>query len=236
MTVAGALRDALRVYRLLWSRSVLVAAIVYALIALVQIVEHVTSGGLASLLGLIAGIAVITGPLLVQGALIYIVRNVHEGRVPESVGTLFADARSRLWRLFVAAILYALGVAFGLLLFIVPGFIVAARWSLMPAIVMLENKDVGDALRRSRELVRGHTGTVFMCLFVSGIVVAAPSFALLLSGAGFGTTTFLDFVWSSLTAPFAAHLLTVIYYKRSEFTRPVIDPAVLQWKSVWEGR
>jgi hypothetical protein len=236
VSVGSTLRDALRVYRLLWSRSVLVAAIVYALIALVQLVEHAAGGGAAALLGLIAAAASLAGPALVQGALIGIVRNVHEGRAPESIKQLLGDARGRLWRLIGAAFVYAFGIIGGLLLFVVPGLIVVARWSLMPAVVMLEGKGVGDARRRSRELVRGHTFAVFMCLLLSGLVVAAPAVVVLTARTGFGSSTFVNFVWSALTAPFIAHLLTVIYYRRAEFTRPVIDPAVLQWENVWEGR
>jgi len=236
LPVGATLGDAFRVYRLLFARSVLVAAIVYALIAILEIVQHVTSGGVATLLSLVVAIASLAGPSLVQGALIGIVRSVHEGRAPEPVEQLLAAARTRLMRLIGAAFVYAFGIAGGLLLFIVPGLIVAARWSLMPAIVMLEGRSVGDARRRSRDLVRGHSVAVFMCLLVAGVIILVPAGIVLKSGMGFGTATFVDFVWSSLTAPFTAHLLTVIYYRRSESARPVIHPDVLQWRSVWEGR
>lgn len=236
LPVGATLLDALRVYRLLFSRSVLVAAIVYALIAVLQIVEHAASGAGAALVGLLAALATLAGPALVQGALVDVVRSVHEGRPPASVQRLLAGARARLVRLVGAAFVYAFGIVGGLILFVVPGLIVVARWSLMPAVVMLEGKSVGEARRRSRDLVRGHSVAVFACLLVSGVVIAAPSIALLLVNPSFGTSTFLDFIWSSLTAPFAAHLLTVIYYRRSESSRPVIHPEVTQWRSVWEGR
>jgi hypothetical protein len=236
MPIGATLADAFRVYRLLWVRSVLVAAIVYALIAVLQIVEHAASGPGASLLALLVFLATIAGPALVQGALVYIVRNIHDGRPPESVGGLFADARERLWRLIGASIVYALGIFGGMILLIVPGLMVAARWALMPAVVMLEGRGVGDARRRSRDLVRGHSVAVFACLFVAGLIIVLPSAVIVFAIGSFGTSTFASFVWSALTAPFAAHLLTVIYYRRSEATRPVIHPDVLLWQSVWEGR
>lgn len=236
MSVGATLADAFSVYRLLWSRSVLVAAIVYALIALLQIVEHAANGGAAKLLAFFVAITTLAGPALVQGALIGIVRNVHEGRAPESVGRALENARTRLIRLVGAAFVYAFGIFGGLLLLIVPGLIVVARWSLMPAVVMLEGKTVGEARRRSRELVLGQSVPVFVCLFLSGVVIVAPSIVLLFAKPGFGTTTFIDFAWSALTAPFVAHLLTVIYYRRAEAGRPVIHPEVLRWKNVWEGR
>jgi hypothetical protein len=234
--IGDTLRDALRVYRLLWSRSVLVAASVYALVAVVELVEHATSGAAAAVLALLTAAVSLAGPALVQGALIGVVRNVHEGRAPESVQKLLGDARARMGRLIGASFVYAFGILGGLLLFIVPGLIVVARWSLMPAVVMLEGKSVGEARRRSRDLVGGHSIAVFMCIFVSGVIAVAPSVALLAARTSFGTSTFVEFVWSALTAPFVAHVLTVIYYRRSDAARPVIDPAVLQWKNVWEGR
>jgi hypothetical protein len=43
------------------------------------------------------------------------------------------------------------------------------------------------------------------------------------------------FVWTSLTAPFAAHVLTVIYYHLTDPARPVIHDDVFTWPSVWGG-
>jgi Uncharacterised protein family (UPF0259) len=236
LPVRESLRDALRVYRLLFQRSVLVAAIVYAAIAVLQIVGHAASGPGAALVSLVAAVATLAGPELVQGALIQIVRNVHEGRVPEGTRSLLTDARRRLWRLIGVSFVYAFGIGLGLVLFIVPGLIVMVCWSLMPAVVMLEGAGVWDSRRRSSQLVRGAGGAVFICLFVTFVVIAAGSLLIISRHLGFGTETFLSFVWSTLTAPFAAHLLTVIYYRRNDPTRPVIDPAVLSWRSVWDGR
>src|SRR5437867_607334 len=48
--------------------------------------------------------------------------------------------------------------------FIVPGGLLAIRWALAPPIVMLEGLNARAAMRRSRELVRGHRGDVFRVL------------------------------------------------------------------------
>lgn len=237
LPVAASLGDAVRLYRLLFQRSVLVAAIVYGAIAILQIVEHAASGGAAGLLAFLVLVCTLAGPALVQGSLIQIVRSVHEGRAPEPVRRLFAGAWGRVVRLVGASFVYAFGAAFGLLLLVLPGLAVLARWSLMPAVVMLEDRDVWASRRRSTELVRGQSVEVFLCLLVSFVLIigGAALFAFAL-GLGFGTQTFMSFVWSSLAAPFAAHLLTVIYYRRSDPGRPVIDPSVLGWRNVWEGR
>jgi hypothetical protein len=236
LPVWASLGDAFRVYRLLFQRSVLVAATVYAVIALLEIAHHVSTGGVAQLLALLAFVSTLAGPSLVEGALIEIVRNIHEGRAPESTHRVFAGAAGRLVPLIGASLVYAVGVAFGLLLLIVPGLVILARWSLMPAVVMLERKGVYDARSRSNTLVRGQTRQVLGCVLASFAILVGGSFVILSLNLGFGTETFASFVWSSLAAPFTAHLLTVIYYRRADPGRPVIHPAVLTWKSVWEGR
>jgi hypothetical protein len=100
------LADALAIYRLLFKRSVMTAAVVYAVIALVDLGHHALSGQRAQVLALVSFVAGFGGPLVVQGALVQIVRNVHEGAAPEEIPALFRRARERLWALLGAAIVY----------------------------------------------------------------------------------------------------------------------------------
>jgi hypothetical protein len=94
---------------------------------------------------------------------------------------------------------------------------------------------VWDARDRSRALVKGETGRVLGCLAIAYSVNALFFVPAAFIHVGFGTLVFLIFVWSTLTAPFEAHVLTVIYYRLSEPQRPVIHPNVERWESVWEG-
>ena len=55
------------------------------------------------------------------------------------------------------------------------------------------------------------------------------------SHVSFGIHTFSAFVWSSLTAPYEAHILTVLYSRFADPKAPVIHPDVRSWCSVWEG-
>jgi hypothetical protein len=109
-----------------------------------------------------------SGPVVVQGALIHIVRNVHEGRPPERIPSLIREAGRRFWSLIGAPILYGLGFFFGLLLLIVPGVIVAARWCLLAPLIMLEGRFVGAARERSTDLVRARTATVALDIRLGG--------------------------------------------------------------------
>src|SRR3977135_1166033 len=130
LTIGGTFGDALSVYRLLFQRSVLTAALVYAVTTLVEIAHHATSSTPARGLAVLAFVLTLAAPLLVQGALVEIVRAVHEGRPPEEVGELRASARDRFWRLLGASLLYGLGVIVGLVLLVVPGLVIAPRWGL----------------------------------------------------------------------------------------------------------
>ena len=134
------------------------------------------------------------------------------------------------------AVANCFGCFFGLILLIIPGFVVAARWSLLAPLVVLEERTVREARDRSSSLVKGKTETVLVCVVLTFILTDSFFLALLFWHTGFGLRVLLSFAWSSLTAPFAAHVLTVLYYRLADATRPVIDPEVLKWRSVWEGR
>src|SRR5436189_1325221 len=62
---------------------------------------------------------------------------------------LLNDANSRLLSLVGASLIYSIGVVIGLVLLIVPGLLVAARWSLMAPAIMLEEKLAFSAKDRS---------------------------------------------------------------------------------------
>ena len=72
--------DALRLYRLLFRRSVLTAAIVFAFLAAVNVANDFPSGASSFGLRTLGFVLSLAAPVVVQGALVEIVRNVHEGR------------------------------------------------------------------------------------------------------------------------------------------------------------
>ena len=90
---------------LLLRRSVLTAAIVFALIGGLDPLDAAVDRSGAhigfALLSFALGLA---GPVLVRGALVEIVRNVHEGRRPDSIGALLTNAWRRILSLFWASL------------------------------------------------------------------------------------------------------------------------------------
>jgi hypothetical protein len=231
-------RDAARIYRLLLRRTIVTGAIVFGVVALVDVArDHTPGRGAAIGFGILGFVLDFAGPVFVQGALIEIVRNVHKGRAAKEIGALYGTARRRFWPLFWASVVYSFGVLFGLLLLVVPGLLAAARWSLMAPYVVLEGEDTGNALDRSRATVIGRTRQVMWIVVVTFVLLSGTSGLIVYFGLPGGATSWIlfSFVWSSLTAPFEAHVLSVVYYRLTEPERPVIHDDVQHWRSVWEG-
>ena len=121
----------------------------------------VGTGSAALLVALITAVVSLVGTFWLQGALVYAVDDVRDGRIDSSIGDLFERVRPYLGTLIVAGILAGLGIALGLVLLIVPGLILLTWWCLIVPVIVLEGKRVGESFSRSRELVRGHGWTVF---------------------------------------------------------------------------
>jgi hypothetical protein len=244
MNVGDVLDDAWQVYRLLFRRSVTIAAGVYLVVDLLEELGGYNTG-LRIAAGLLAIVATFAGPLLVQGALVEIVRAVHEGRRPAPIAELLSHAARRIVSLLGASIVYGFGVFFGLLALIVPGLLASARWALMVPAIMLEGHTTLDALDRSRRLVRGvdtelgdRTWTVFGVLFLTfvltGLISSIPT-AFFFVDVSRWIQLVVGVLASAVTAPYSAHVLSVLYYRFVDPDRPTIDSAVRDWPSVWEG-
>jgi hypothetical protein len=222
VTVSGVLSDALVVYRRLVRRSVVVAGLVFAVIALADALAARSATAGATIVSLLLALV---GGLLVQGALVEVVRDLHEGRPAEAVAVYYDRTRGRLGTLLGASLLYGLGVVAGFVLLVVPGLIAVARWSLVVPLVVIEGRDVRDAFRRSSQLVTGQTGSVLVLVLVANLLTSAIGVAITVA-LGF-LPTFLA-IWlggtiaGAVAVPYGAYVLTVLYYRLSEPGRPVL--------------
>ena len=160
-----------------------------------------------------------------QGALVEVVRDVRDGRADRTIGEIYQAVSPRLPALIVAGILAGLGIAVGLILFIVPGLFLLTIWSMLVAVIVIEGKSAGEAFGRSREVVRGHGWEVFGLIIVTFVIVAVASGVIRLLFAplpDFFDIWFGSLVAHSLTVPFAAATLTTAYFK---LTAPAPEPA-----------
>jgi hypothetical protein len=238
VSIGEVLADAWRIYRRLIRRSIVVAGLIFAVVGLADALASRSSTTLTRLVALGLGLV---GGLLVQGALVEVVRDLHEGREIRSIGAIYGSTRGRLGTLLGASILYGIGVVIGLFLLLVPGLIFAARWSLIVPLVMIEGLGWREAFARSSALVKGQTGRVLVVNLLSNVLSALASIALAAFFIWF--PPFLS-AWiggaiaGALVVPYGAHVLTVLYYKLTEPERPVLADTATRsdWQSIWNEK
>jgi hypothetical protein len=222
VTVGGILGEAWGLYTKFFSRFFVVAVVVFLVVNLVNAVLGSivgTGSGVALLVALITTIVSLVGTFWVQGALVYAVDDVRDGRIDSSVGDLFERVKPYLGTLIVAGILAGLGIAVGFVLLIVPGLVLLTWWCLIVPVIVLEGKQVGESFSRSRELVRGHGWTVFGVIIVSVIAIAIASGVI--QSIFFFLGSFLRYwiggaIASAIVDPFLAVALTLMYFKLRE--------------------
>jgi hypothetical protein len=219
MTVGGVLGEAYDLYKRFFKQFFLVAAAVFILLDLLTAIAADANGDQASAGGafwtIVSLVVGIVGSLWVQGALTATVADIRDGRADDDIETTYKRVRPFLGTLFVAGILAGLGIALGFVALIVPGLFLAARWSLVTPVVVLEKLGATDALRRSWELVRGHTWTVL------GVVLVTLLLALVAHGVFAAVFLFLPnflrnwiggVIANSIVTPFVALAWTTMYF------------------------
>jgi hypothetical protein len=235
VSIGEVLADAWRIYRRLIRRSIVVAGLIFAVVGLADALSERTNTTLTRLVALGLGLV---GGLLVQGALVEVVRDLHEGREVRRIGAVYASTRGRLGTLLGVSILYGIGVVIGFVLLLVPGLIALARWSLVVPLVMVEQLGWREAFARSSALVKGQTGRVLVVNLISNLLSGIASVAL--AGIFIWFPPFFS-AWiggaiaGAIVVPFGAHVLTVLYYKLTEPERPVLADAATRsdWQSIW---
>ena len=218
MSVGGVLSESWRLYTRFFTRFFVIAVIVYLIVNLVNAVVATLFGGgegVSLLLALITTVVSLVGTFWLQGALVFAVDDVRDGRIDSTIGEVFERVRPRLGTLILAGILAALGIAFGLVLLIVPGLIFLTWWCLIVPVIVLEGKAVGESFSRSRELVRGHGWTVFGVVLITAILTAIASGLIQAIFSFLGS--FLRYwiggaIASAVVGPFFAVALTVMYF------------------------
>ncbi len=218
MTFGGILGGAWELYTKFFARFFVIAVIVFGIVNLLNALVATLVGGGAGigvLLALFTDVIGLVGIFWLQGALVYAVEDVRDGKVDTTVGQIFERVRPYLWTLILAGVLAALGITVGLILLVVPGLILLTWWCLMVPVIVLEGTSVGEAFGRSRELVRGHAWTVFGVVIVAGLLSGIAAGIIQAIFGFFGT--FLQ-IWiggtisSAIVGPFVAIALTLMYF------------------------
>jgi hypothetical protein len=107
---------------------------------------------------------------------------------PITTGEAYAAAWKRLPALAASAALAALAIAGGMLLLIVPGVILALRYTFVHLAVLVEERGGRDALRRSSQLVRAQPrralGYLLAATVLAVLLNVAAAFAVALTTGG----------------------------------------------------
>ncbi len=104
---------------------------------------------------------------------------------PPSLGEAISRGFSRFPAILWVSILVTIFTALGLILFIVPGMVVAAMLSLALPVTVLERKSGMEALRRSARLTSGYKMDIFLAFFVLGIVYGILNYIWGAAGVSF---------------------------------------------------
>jgi hypothetical protein len=222
VSVGGVLSEAWGLYTRFFTRFFTIAIIVYLIVNLVGALIATAFGngaGVTVLLVLIGVVISLVGTFWLQGALVYAVDDVRDGRIDTTVGQIFERVRPYLGTLIGAGLLAGLGIALGFVLVIIPGLVLLTWWCLIVPVIVLEQKPIGESFGASRELVRGHGWTVFGIIIVTWIVSAIASgiieaiFSFL---NNFFQTWIGGSIASAIVGPFLAIALTLTYFKLRE--------------------
>jgi hypothetical protein len=216
--VGGILGESWRLYTKFFVRFFVIALAVYLVVNLLNALVATLFGhgaGIALLLALITTVVSLVGTFWLEGALVFAVDDVRDGRIDSTVGEVFERVRPFLGTLIGAGILAGLGIAVGLVFLIVPGLILLTWWCLIVPVIVLEGKHIGESFSRSRELVRGHGWTVFGVVLITAILTAIASGIIQSIFSFLGS--FLRYwiggaIASAVVGPFFAIALTLMYF------------------------
>jgi hypothetical protein len=116
----------------------------------------------------------------------------------------------------VAAAVIAAGLGIGLgLLLIIPGILLALRWSVVAQVAAVDHEGWLPALKRSGELARGHywhvAGLILITALLTGGVELAAA-AIPLGSTSGAVSVALGILVRTITASFTALTLALLYF------------------------
>lgn len=145
-----------------------------------------------------------------NAALVRIVANTYLGK-STSLGDAIGSAFGMIIPLYWTWLLLTIAVMGGMILCIVPGLIAAFWFSLATQVVVVEKINGFAALKRSRELMRGNVGTVFVLGLVLGMIsVSAQGGTVMIPQAH--TSAVFSSLLNCVTTVFSSAAMVVFYF------------------------
>jgi hypothetical protein len=174
---------------------------------------------LFALVGVTGAVATWVGMLFAYGCIFQLaMQDLHGQSI--STDAMVATATRKFWPLLGLALLMGLAVLAGAVLLVVPGVMLLLAWSVTFPALVLEDRGVFAAFRRSADLTRGKRWSIFLLLFLVTLVVMVIELVLFAIFGGFHgllaprqslTAVALMTLLSVVTAPFGAVLNTALF-------------------------
>ncbi|MFT5324247.1 MAG: hypothetical protein ACI8P0_002108 [Planctomycetaceae bacterium] len=147
---------------------------------------------------------------IANAALVRIVANTYLGE-STSLGDAIGSAFGMIIPLYWTWLLLMIAVTGGMILCLIPGIIAAFWFSLATQVVVIEKINGFAALKRSRELMRGNVGTVFVLSLVLGMIsVSAQGGAMMIPQAH--AKAVITVVINCVTTVFTSAAMVVFYF------------------------
>jgi hypothetical protein len=184
---------------------------------------------MAAIFSVLAGLLSIVVIAASQAATVVAVSNVYLDR-PASVMDSFSKVKHQIGGVIWLSSKVGFLVVLACIALIVPGILLAVRWSLAVPVKVLEGKSSGEAMSRSAELTLGNRGRVFVIWFLFVILSIGVSMLLQwpiqIAAAGAGGLAALQhaavgwrvaslvatFISQCLVGPLATIAFSLVYY------------------------
>jgi hypothetical protein len=210
---SGVIGEAWGIYKAHWRHLLTLSFVTYLIVALITALLAAVLTWFGVLVGALISLVAV---FWLQAALVKTVEDLHDAKAALSLQETFDAAKPHLSSVLVGGILAALGIAIGLVLLIVPGLFLMTIWAVIIPVIVLENTSAGESFSRSRELVRGNGWGVFgvIVLVVLLLIGFEIVLKLVLSPFADWLQGFISSIVSgTLTAPFIAVVLTLLYFR-----------------------
>jgi hypothetical protein len=210
---SGVIGEAWNLYKAHWRHLLTISFVVYVAVALVGVLLVAVLTWFGAILAALISLVAI---FWLQAALVKAVEDIRDGRADLSLSETFAAGQARLAPVLVAGVLAAIAIGIGFILLIIPGLVLLTFWCVIIPAVVIEMKSAGESFGRSFELVRGYFWRVLGIIVLTVLIYAGFEIvlSLILSPLADWLKNFVSAVVSgTLTAPFFALVLTVLYFR-----------------------
>jgi hypothetical protein len=222
---SGVIGEAWNLYKAHWRHLLSISFVVYLAVALIGVLLVAILTWVGAILAALISLVAI---FWLQATLVKAVEDIRDGRVDLSVGDTFEAARAHLAAVLVAGLIATIAIGIGFILLIIPGLVLLTFWCLIVPSIVIEGKSAGESFGRSIDLVRGHFWRVLGVIILTVLIYFGFQIvlSLILSPLADWLKSFVSTIVSgTLTAPFFALVLTVLYFRLSAAAEQVAPAA-----------